>query len=81
MIFLIISVSAISGDTPICNTNSLDGKQGQTLILHFQAGKKLIIVEPLREKIVSNGLCRPGKQKWSHKKQFKQLLQSKNKKL
>lgn len=62
-IFLIISVSAIWGDTPICNTNSQDGEQGQTLVLYFQAGKKPTIVEPLQEKIVSNGLCRPGKQK------------------
>lgn len=77
MIFLTISVSAIWGDTLICYTNSQDGEQGQTLVLHFQAGKKPTTVEALQEKIVSNGLCRPGKQKQSHKRQLKQLLQSK----
>lgn len=77
MIFLIISVSAIGRNTSICNTNSQDGEQGQTLVLQFQVGKKPTIVKTVQEKIVSNGLCRPGKQKWSHKRQLKQLFQSK----
>lgn len=77
MIFLIISVSAKWEDTPICNTKSQDTEQGEVLVLYFQAGKKPTTVEPLQEKIESNGLCRPQKQKLSHKRQLKQLLQSK----